>query len=404
LIASQRGWSLFSIATPFGKNSDNSAGHARLESLIGQFEAESIVVGVESTGGLENNWLRFFHLHLGDRAEIYRLNPLSVHKFLEFRDLHRAVDDVKSAEGIAMFLMAEPTGLRQYRPELDEAVRQFRFIKQQQKRQTILKTQLKNLLVITHPELVRFARGKLSCWLLDVLVKFPTTDLLAQADPMALGAIKGLTPKKARIIIEAAQNSVASARTDATATLIRSLATEVERLNELVKHWKLELCQLLQFREMEILCSIPGIGRWTAASLLLEVGDFTRFRSANALVAFCGLDPRPERSGDKVKQRGISRRGRRHVRGALYLPTLTCINFNSEMRAFYERLCSRGKHHYVAITACSAKLLRIAYACVTRDTPYIERTPRRQVEKKGSPQSILAPVSLKEAQKRKRPN
>jgi len=44
---------------------DNSAGHARLESLIGQFEAESIVVGVESTGGLENNWLRFFHLHLG---------------------------------------------------------------------------------------------------------------------------------------------------------------------------------------------------------------------------------------------------------------------------------------------------------------------------------------------------
>ena len=383
-----------------GRFDDNAKGHAALRHLLNEFEADSFVVGVESTGGLENNWLSFFSYSFADRAKVYRLNPLSVKKFLEYRDLHRAVDDAKAAEGIAMFLRANPSGLHPYCQELDEAVRQFRFIKQQQKRLSTLKVQLQCVLVVSHPELVRFARGSIPAWLLDVLKEYPTVDRLAQAKPPALAKIKGLTLRNAQAVISAAQTSVASARGEATETLVRNLAIEISRLVTLDKEWKDDLCQSMDRREIEILCSIPGIGKWTATSLFLEIGDFKRFKSSNALVAFCGLDPRPEKSGDKVKQRGISRRGRSHVRGSLYMPTLAGIKFCPEIQSFYKRLRSKGKPHYLAITACSAKLLRIAYACVLRDSPYVQREAQPKIERKAKPKSVIAPVSLREAKKR----
>jgi len=43
---------------------------------------------------------------------------------------------------------------------------------------------------------------------------------------------------------------------------------------------------------MQLLMSIPGVGENTAAVLLAEYGDITRFHSAKAVVAYAGLDPR----------------------------------------------------------------------------------------------------------------
>ena len=49
--------------------------------------------------------------------------------------------------------------------------------------------------------------------------------------------------------------------------------------------------------------------------------------------------------------------GRREVRKALYMATVSAIRANPPIRDFYQRLKSNGKPSKVAITACMRKLL-----------------------------------------------
>lgn len=55
----------------------------------------------------------------------------------------------------------------------------------------------------------------------------------------------------------------------------------------------------------------------TAVSLVAELHDFRRFRSARALMAYLGLVPSERSSGEQRRQGGITRAGNRHVRRLL---------------------------------------------------------------------------------------
>jgi transposase len=57
-----------------------------------------------------------------------------------------------------------------------------------------------------------------------------------------------------------------------------------------------------------------GIDMVTAVSLLAEVFDFRRFRSARALMAYLGLVPRECSSGEKERRGSITKAGNGHVR------------------------------------------------------------------------------------------
>jgi transposase len=60
-----------------------------------------------------------------------------------------------------------------------------------------------------------------------------------------------------------------------------------------------------------------GIDTVTAVSLVAELHDFRRFRSARALMAYLGLVPSERSSGEQRRQGGITRAGNLHVRRLL---------------------------------------------------------------------------------------
>lgn len=120
-------------------------------------------------------------------------------------------------------------------------------------------------------------------------------------------------------------------------------------------------------KDAQLLASIPGLGRTTAAKLLGLLGDLRRFDSGKALAAFIGVTPRRHESGDSVRGRSsISRAGHASVRHALFMPTLVATRHNPTIKAFRDRLVAAGKSKKSAVLASMHKLVHIMYAVVRK--------------------------------------
>jgi len=106
--------------------------------------------------------------------------------------------------------------------------------------------------------------------------------------------------------------------------------------------------------------SIKGVGPTTSASVIAfmpELGQISNARAAK----LAGLAPLNNDSGNSRGKRSIWG-GRKLVRCALYMATLSAMRFNPVIKAFYERMLAAGKCKKAAMTACAHKLLRILNA------------------------------------------
>lgn len=125
-------------------------------------------------------------------------------------------------------------------------------------------------------------------------------------------------------------------------------------------------------RNQRLMCSIKGIGVKTSQRLLPLVHG-NRFDSARQLAAFLGLTPCHKTSGTSLKRPGrLSGRGNATVRSALYMPALSAMQHDPEMRAFYNSLIARGKLPKQATVAVMRKLVHLCYGVVKTQTPYQE--------------------------------
>lgn len=138
--------------------------------------------------------------------------------------------------------------------------------------------------------------------------------------------------------------------------VIKTLNEQIDALDKdigthLDEHFK-ELDQRFQ--------SIKGIGPTTCASVIAfmpELGQISNARAAK----LAGLAPLNNDSGNSRGKRSIWG-GRKFVRCALYMATLSAVRFNPVIKVFYLRLLAAGKSNKAAMTACSHKLLRILNA------------------------------------------
>jgi transposase len=115
------------------------------------------------------------------------------------------------------------------------------------------------------------------------------------------------------------------------------------------------------------LSTITGLGALTIAWVLTATGNFKLTATPEAAAKYAGLVPQLRESGRSVRGRAsIGHSGHARLRKALYMATLSAIQHNPLIKAFYQRLIARGKPKKVAICAAARKLLRIAWAVATR--------------------------------------
>lgn len=112
------------------------------------------------------------------------------------------------------------------------------------------------------------------------------------------------------------------------------------------------------------LCSVPGVGPVTAATLLADLPELGTL-NRQKIAALVGVAPFNKDSGKKQGKRRIFG-GRASVRRTLYMAALVCTRHNPVIKQFYNSLLDRGKEKKVALTACMRKLLVILNAMIRK--------------------------------------
>ena len=118
-------------------------------------------------------------------------------------------------------------------------------------------------------------------------------------------------------------------------------------------------------RRWEILCSIPGIGQQTAATLLIEMPELGQLQAKQA-GSLAGLAPMTRESGSWVGKAHIQG-GRALLRQALFMPALVACRYNPDLKRKYQHMIQNGKPKKLATVAIMRKMIVIANALLKKD-------------------------------------
>ena len=125
--------------------------------------------------------------------------------------------------------------------------------------------------------------------------------------------------------------------------------------------------------DAQVLLSMPGVGRVTAATFVSEVPDVGAFASAAKLAAYAGLAPRVRQSGRSLNSVTKPRAGNRRLKRALVLSAARSVDLCEESRAYYDRKRSEGRCHYSAVVALARRRINVMYAMLRDGKRYESR-------------------------------
>jgi transposase len=143
-----------------------------------------------------------------------------------------------------------------------------------------------------------------------------------------------------------------------------------ERQIALAQRTIAELIQRDSFAaDSALLASFPGVALVTAATVLAEVGDFRRFKSAKAIGRYAGLNPRVFASGGKQRLGHIAKTGSPHLRWILQQAAWTAIRTDENVKRIFRRIAKRSGRKAAAV-AVARKMLTWMWAAVVHGEPY----------------------------------
>jgi transposase len=153
-----------------------------------------------------------------------------------------------------------------------------------------------------------------------------------------------------------------------TADHIADLKQRIAQLQALlVQHIKAH--RSLQ-RLCRLLTSIPGIGVKTAACLIAEIQDISRFASAKQLASYAGLCPTLSESGLARGKSHLSPAANRRLRAAFYFPAMVVKRCSPLFSSLADRHIAAGHCKMSAQGVLMHKLIRIVFGVWSSGQPF----------------------------------
>jgi transposase len=108
------------------------------------------------------------------------------------------------------------------------------------------------------------------------------------------------------------------------------------------------------------LCTLPGVGHYTALLILAEIGEIARFPDPKHLVSYAGLAPTVHATGGRVYTGHISKKGSRWLRWILIEAAIHAGGQPGRFQHLFERVAQR-KGRKLARVVVARELLTTIY-------------------------------------------
>lgn len=116
--------------------------------------------------------------------------------------------------------------------------------------------------------------------------------------------------------------------------------------------------------------SIYGVGPISAAIIVSEFGDISRFKSTAQMMSFAGMEPGYYQSGTSEHTGKTVKHGSSHLRFTLMNVCIPLIRFNPVFATYYYKKRNEGKPHRAALSNVAKKLIRVIYTLETENIKY----------------------------------
>jgi len=264
------------IVEPVFQLDDTFEGHNQfcrfLQDFFKQYPGSTLFSAVESTGGLENNWLSLFR-RLSDLMDIKstRINPVGPNA-LHKASLERNSNDAISAKLIAEYLITYPEKVNYNADDPYVSLRkQWNLIEMYKKQKTQLLNQFNILLYTSMPFLIKYCNDGTPNWLLFLVNKYPSSSKLARVKESTLAKIPYISHNRACAIIADAKQSIGSVDDETTSFVIKSAVEQVLHLKNKIEQHKKYMITHCTLPEVKLLQSFSGIGIYSAARPFLLI-------------------------------------------------------------------------------------------------------------------------------------
>lgn len=338
----------------------------------------SVQLALEATGPY---WLALYEYLTHAEFSVAVFNPLQVHAYRK-TGVRRTKTDRVDAFWIADLLRV---GGATVKPQPDGTILQLRELARF--RWQLIdqigdnKRKVLNVLDRVFPEYETLFSDVFLASSRTLLKQAANADAFAAFDLGELAALLR-THSRGRFGLAHAQKIVDTAKTsigvsflaDAAQLEVACLVSQIEFLQAQVEQIDAALAALLT-QVPQHLTTLPGLGPVTAATILGEIGDITRFATLEKLVAYAGIDATVHQSGQfNATQMHMSKRGSPYLRRALWLAAFVASQHDAELQTYYERKRAEGKHHNTVVGAICRKLLARIFVVLKEQRPYEMRS------------------------------
>jgi transposase len=161
--------------------------------------------------------------------------------------------------------------------------------------------------------------------------------------------------------------------------VLKKLTETIQHLNGQIRDVEARIEILANEHDVDIVSSMPGIGKRSAAAILAEIGDAKRFSNGKQIASWTGLAPSLHQSAGVCILGSITKQGNKWLRWNMVEVAHAAVRVrDSKFRALFLRVRAK-KGNKTAYVAVARKMLTVIWHLLVNGEKYVEECFKKEV-------------------------
>jgi transposase len=346
-----------------------------------------IVCGMESTGNMHKRLEQALRNEKRRKLEVHVLNPKAVKHFAKAMLKDAKTDRIDSVLIARFLIRMKPEPVDIPLTDVEELKELTRIRRKMIEERTTEKNRVHKMLRYYFPGYKSHLGKQLTKRILLAFSKMPSPSAILEHSIEDIAGITNGARHRfglsfAKSLHALAKQAPALELRRATRRMFEITTNRIIELDRLISELDVSIEEVLgDVFPDQMLTSIPGVGKVSAAAILAEVGTISRFKTKTAFVGYCGLYPIVWESGEAKRKYRMTRKGNRMLKMTLLIASAAARQYNPVVADHYNRLRSRGKTTKASGGAIARKLAEIVFTLLVTGESWSAEKATRGLEK-----------------------